>query len=590
MAPNPGVICSGRGFGAPGRCRGRPFTMADQPMTPSPLDRGRELFEREAWGEAFTCLEQAGQATALGPEELDRLAVAAYLTARDAESDAYWERAHQEFLRTGDAPRAARCAFWLGIALMDRGEMAPSNGWLARAQRVIDDGQLDCAEQGYLMIPGALQSMGEGDAAAAYAAFSQASKTGERFHDPDLITMARLGRGHALLQLGEIAEGVALLDEAMVSVTAGEVSPIVVGTAYCAMIDACSVVCDLRRAREWTSALTAWCEAHPDLVPFRGQCLVHRAEILLLQGRWPEALVEARRAGELLSQPEPRPALGDALYQQAELHRLRGELETAEAGYRDANRWGRTPYPGLARLRLAQGRLEEAAASVRRVMAETQSPVARTGILSAFVEIMVAAQDVGAARAGAEELSGIAAEMGSPLLHAAADHAHGAVLLAERDVATACAVLRRAAIAWRDLGAPYEAARSRLLVGIACRALGDHDTAGLEIDAARACFAELGAATDRERLERLERLEMRSGSGRPGSASPSRGTDTSGLTPREREVLALVATGRTNRAIAAELVLSEKTVARHLSNIFTKLDLSSRSAATAYAYEHGLVP
>lgn len=539
------------------------------------LDVGRESFRRQAWADAFTQLSSADHEAALEPDDLGLLAVAAYLLGRDADSEQAWARAFGLLESRGAVEGAARCAFWLAFELMNADEMARASGWLARAQRLLDGRATECAESGFLLLPGALQAVYAGDGQAALRGFAHAAGIGERFGDRNLMTLGRLGQGQALIALGRPAEGVTLLDEVMAGVAAGEVSPLVEGIAYCAVIGACYELFDIRRAREWTTALSHWCEAQPDLVPYRGQCLVHRSQIMQLHGSWPDALVEASRACEQLAQPPGQPALGMAFYQRGELHRLLGEFPLAEQAYREANHRGHEPQPGLALLRLAQGRLDAAQAAIRRPAGEPQDPLTRSRRLSARAEIALAADDIADARAVSDELSGIAGAIDAPALRAAADVAKGWVLLADKDPATALQVLRQAWRAWQQLQAPHEGARTRVLIGLACRDLGDEDGAQMEFDAARWAFSALGAAPDLARVELI--------------SQPSAGTATCGLTAREAEVLSLVAAGRTNRAIAGDLFLSEKTVARHISNIFTKLDVGSRAAATAYAYEHGLV-
>jgi len=340
------------------------------------------------------------------------------------------------------------------------------------------------------------------------------------------------------------------------------------------VLEGCQELFDLRRARQWTAVLTSWCATQPDLVPYRGQCLLHRAELLALHGAWPDAMEETRAAYARFLRPTGHPAAGAAAYQLAELHRLRGETTEAEEAYRLASRWGREPQPGLALLRLAQGQPATAQAAIHRALDEAGDLPGRARLLPAAAEIALAAGDPAAARAAADELAEAARRLDAPVLLATAASAGGAVLLAEGDPRAALVDLRSAWAAWRELEAPYEAARTRVGIGLACRALGDQDSAAMELDAARFAFQELGAAPD------LASLETLTGRGPAGQAG--------GLTPREVQVLRLVATGKTNRAIAAELVLSERTVDRHVSNIFTKLGVSSRAAATAWAYEHRL--
>jgi DNA-binding CsgD family transcriptional regulator len=540
------------------------------------LDRGRVSFGRQAWADAYAQLTAADGEAALAPEDLERLAIAAHLLGRDAQSAEVWARAHHAFLDRGAMPDAARCTFWLGFNALIAGESARSGGWLARGQRLLDDGRHDCVERGYLLVLEAVRRMWEGgDDATLHATFDQAARIGHRFGDAQLVAFGRLGVGEALIKAGQIAKGMALLDEIMVSVTAGEVAAIGVGILYCAVIGSCQQLFDLRRAKEWTKALGQWCASQPDLVPYRGQCLVHRAEIMQLEGAWADAMREARQACERLSQTVGRPWVGGAQYLQAELHRLRGEFARAEEVYREASHSGRDSQPGLAQLRLAQGKTEAAAAAIRRAIDEARDPAVRSMLLPAYVEIMLAASDLRAARAGADELAGIAAQLEAPLLRALAAQATGATLLAEGDGRAALTALRGAWAGWQGIEAPYEAARVRVLIALACRALGDDDTAELELDTARWVFRQLGAAPDVARVEALSRA---------GAA-----TAPGGLTAREIEVLRLVAEGKTNREIAKALVLSDHTIRRHLQNIFNKIGVSSRAAATAFAFQRDLV-
>ena len=362
----------------------------------------------------------------------------------------------------------------------------------------------------------------------------------------------------------------------MVAAAAGELSPIVTGIVYCNTIAFCQTAYELRHAREWTAALTRWCERQPEMVAHNGLCLVHRAEIMRLQGAWGEALQEARRAAERFTEGVLNQlACGKALYQQGEVHRLRGEFEVAEDMYREASRCGCEPLPGLALLRLAQGDHRAAAASIRRVVGETTQPLQRVRLLPAYVEIMLAVGEIDRAAAACGELDEIAAGQGSDALRAMSAHSRGAHALAEADPNGALVSLRQALTSWQQLEAPYECARVRVMIASACTALGDEDTAALEREAARDIFERIGAGPDLAQLDSVD-----------SGAAP---IDSHGLTPRELEVLRLVAAGKSNREIAAELVISEHTVARHLQNIFAKIGVSSRTAASRFAFQLHLV-
>jgi DNA-binding CsgD family transcriptional regulator len=538
------------------------------------LAQARASFAHRTWGDAYAQFATADAATPLSLDDLEKLGLAAYLTGHDAESTLAWTRAHREAIRRDAPQRGARNAFLIGSGLMFRGEIAPGLGWFARGGRVVE-GYDECSEQAWPRTWNAFVQMWAGDAEGAQPIFAESAMVGQRFHDTDLLTMSRLGQGTCLIMQGQGPAGIAVLDEVMVGVTSGEVSPMYAGIAYCTVIADCSDLFDLRRAREWTAALTRWCDSQPDLVPYRGNCLVHRSELMRLEGAWADAMEVARQACDRLSSPIEWDTLGSAYYQLGELHRLRGEFAEAEENYRKASESGHQPEPGMALLRLAQGRTDVAVAVLRRALDETQQPQARARLLPAYVEIMIASGEVASARVGADELSQIAEFLDAAYLHAVAAWALGAVLLAEGDARSALPKLRVAGSVWRGLDARYEAACVRVLIGLACRALGDPETSAMELNGARSLFEQLGARADIERLDVLLK--------RPYGQAPG------GLTTREVEVLRLVASGKTNRAIARDLGLSEKTVARHVHNSLTKIGAPSRAAATAYTYEHGLI-
>ena len=538
------------------------------------LARGRAAHARRAWDDAHAALSSADQAAPLAPADLDRLAWSAILTGRGDEFLAVLERLYNAHLEAGDDEAAARAAFWIGFRLFAVREPGRASGWIARSQRLVERLGRDSVLRGYLFLPVAQRALAAGDCAAASEAAARAAEAGERFGDRDLTAFARNAQGCALLRQGRIREGMALIDEAMVSVTSGELTPLITGLTYCIAISHCQQVYALDRAREWTLALAGWCDQQPQLTSFTGTCQVHRAEIKQLAGEWPEAIEEARRVAEHPPRTAEPDASGHAFYQQGEIHRLRGEREQAEEAYRRASQAGRDPQPGLALLRLEQGRRAEGASGIRRALEATREPLQRARLLPTAVEVLLAMGEVDEARAACQEREAIAGRFDTEVLAAMAAQARGAVLLAEGDAGGALGPLRHAFAGWQRAAIPYLMARVRVLIGRACRALGDRDGSRLELDAARAIFERLGAAPELAAMD--------------PAASAGDGRSL-GLTPRELEVLRLVAAGKTNKAIAKQLFLSGKTIDRHVSNIFMKVKVSSRAAATAFAYKHNLV-
>lgn len=539
------------------------------------LDRGRSAFAEHRWLTAFEAMEAAdGDGDGeLEAADLERFSTAALLLGRDPVGIDIATRAHERFLDSDDPAGAARCAAWIGIFLTSKGDLARGGGWLARATRVAAGGRGAESAEGLARIPVGLGELFSGDPATAARTFSEAFAIGERFNDRDVMALAHLGLGQAEIRLGRTDVGLALLDDVMIAVTAGEISPVASGIVYCEVIGSCHLAFDVRRAQEWTVALDHWCGQRPEMVMFTGKCQAHRAELYCLHGAWTDALESARVAVELAERGDWN-ATFSGWYMQGEVHRLRGEVEPAETAYLRAAETGWPPQPGLALLRLAQGNVRSARSLIGPV-AEQVDPATRQQLLPAIVEIELAAGDITAARQAADELAVATPSDAKPVRRAVAARSTGAVQLAEGDARGALGALRTAWMSWQEVDAPFEAARCRVLTALAWRSLGDEASASMELDAARAEFLELGATPDVLRVDALTR------SGRPGRFGA--------LTPRELEVVRLVAEGKTNRAIADLLYLSEKTVDRHLSNVFAKLGVSSRAAATAYAYEHSLI-
>lgn len=500
------------------------------------------------------------------------LATSAYLVGNVDEAIRALQAGYQDKIRNGDSLGAVRFAFWLGLVLNLRGEPAVAGGWIARAQRLLENETQDVVERGYLLTHEFFQHLDRGDLARASETAARVVQTGRRFTEHDLIAMGLVMQGRIMIYSGRVPEGLALLDEAMVGVSAAEISPIVAGMVYCSMIEACQELSDFSRAAAWTSALTKWCDAQPGLVPYTGQCSLHRGQIMRLRGAYDEALAEfalAQRRYEKEGTPAPA---GLALAEQGDVLRIRGKFDEAEAAYRKAAELGHEPQPGLALSWLARGRTTAATAAINRLLADAGGPVQRSWLLPAAVEILVSAGEVDQARHYSDEFSGIASAFGNAALQAMATYAASQVDLLSGEPEAALHKARESRRLWNALGSPYEAARARVLVARAMRELGDEDSATAELAIARNAFAALDVAPGVQGIDKLQ-----------GRVRPA------GLTERELEVLRLVAEGRSNPDIARVLVLSHKTVERHLSNIFTKLDVPSRTAAAAYAHEHGLM-
>lgn len=535
------------------------------------LRRARDTFERRDWVAAYRALSDLDD-TELDAHDFTALGITAYLLGRRNDCVQALQRAYQAGLEAGDARAAVRAAYLLVVTLWQAGELAVGNGWLERASRVLHD-LGDVAEEGYLCDLQMLRHIMGGELAMALPLAPRITDCGRRFAEPDLIALGLHAEGRLALYTGEVAAGLNRMDEALAGVMAGEVTAVTAGRVYCSTIEACQEVSDFGRAGAWTHALTTWCETQPGLVAYTGQCATHRGQLLRLHGAYREAVEELDRAVERYRSTGGDLALGQAQYERGETLRLRGEYHLAEAAYASAADHGHPVQPGRALLSLAQGRVGAATAAILRLLDERRDPVRRSQVLPASVEILVAAGDLEQAVAAGEELRQIASAFGCTALQAAGRYAAALVELAGGALDAAIPTARQAMEAWGQLSAPYEIARSRVLVGRALRLVGDEESAIADLTAAREAFAQLGAGpAERDAASLLGSAEI------PG-----------GLSPRELEVLRLVAAGRSNAAIAAEMTLSGKTVARHMSNIFAKLDVDSRTAAAAYAFEHHLV-
>lgn len=535
-------------------------------------DAAGDAFERGDWVAAFEAWSRVDPDT-LSPVELDRFATAAELLGHHDQTVVTLQRAFVQNLAADDVAAAVRCAFRLSMTTVTHAEPALAAGWTRRAEELAEDLDPDALEHGWVAFLRMFRALGTGSYEEAGAQADEVAAAGRRHRDPDLAAMGICSQGRFALYSGRVPEGLALLDDAMVRVVSGETSPIVAGHVYCTAIEGAQEISDYGRVAEWASALDRWCDAQPGLLTFTGQCALHRGQLMRLRGAWDAALQELDLACERYRVIGAEDAIGLAQSEMGDLLRLRGDLDAADAAYQRAADHGFDPQPGLALLWLARGRAEAARAAVDQLLAQPGGPVQRCRLMPAAIEVALADGDPPAARVLASELAALAAAARCLFLEAAAAQASGAVELADGDAAGALPYLRKADQMWARAGAPYERARTKLLTARALRTLGDHEVAGTELEAARTTFRMVGAAPEADLASAL-------------LAPPA---PPAGLTAREVEVLRLVATGRSNPQVAADLVLSEKTVARHLSNIFCKLDVTSRTAATAFAYEHGLV-
>ena len=542
--------------------------------TPDTLQQALAGYEKAQWLEASRLFQEVGTEQ-LPPQDLVRLSICGAMAGDRNLFDSAMEGAFNRYRDNSDVRATARCAFWLGMEAMRRGEHGRGGGWLGRSAQALEDAQEDYPERGLLLIPAGLQALGQGEPQKAYELFSRAQEIGIRHNDPDLRALGTLGRCQSEVETGWVEQAIPALDGLMLDITSPGVSPIVVGIVYCAAVELCRELFEIGRAQEWTHALNSWCNSQEGLVMFRGQCLVYRSELMQFEGAWDSATEQAALARERLSAPVGDPAVGAAYYQIGELQRLRGNYAEAEASYRDASEHGHNPEPGMALLSSAQARHDDAVSAIQRALNEPHSQAKRIRLLLAAVEVSINAADFEMAETSLAELNEHHVKSGPPLMLALVHRATAALHIARDQPAEALAEARAAEKLLAQYTSPYDSAQVKTLLGRACELMGDHRTAEIELSAARKIFEELGATPE---LAMLGAGEL----GKPGEPAQH------DLTEREAEVTKLVASGMTNMMIADELVISEKTVARHLSNIFTKLDISSRAALTAYAYEHGL--
>jgi len=527
----------------------------------------RAAFAAHSWTAARDAFLEARQETALDADDSSALGDACWWLGLMDESRAAYEQAYAQYLEDSNNRRAAYRAFHVAYAYFLKGNEAVGSGWMGRAERLLAD-ELDCPEQGYLLYFAVETSLDGGEETMGKA--RQVQDIGRRHGDPNLVAAGIVAEGRVLIKLGRGQAGLTLLDEGMLEASSRDLSPNWAGNIYCHLMAACHELGDVLRAVAWTRWTSDWCDRMAPAVLFKGICRVHRAQVMQIRGEWTQAQDEAERVCADVAHIHVG-TVAEGHYQIGEIKRLRGNLAEAENAYQEGHRLGRDPQPGLALLRLAEGRTEPAAALIGSALAGVREPLSRARLLAAQVEITIAGGDLATASAAADELDEIASTYGSSGLQAAATRSRGSVLLDAGRAEDALSTLRAACSGWNELEAPYDCAKVRLLLARAYRQLGDFESSERELDAARSAFDALGAALDVEAVA-AQRQE----------ALPS------GLTEREAQVLALVAAGSTNREIADALFLSQKTVARHISNIFTKIGVTTRTGAARFAFERGV--
>lgn len=547
-------------------------------MSRKPLEAiqaAREAYKRSDWADATRLFLSADAESSLAVDDLEALVWAAGISAQDRVMIAGLERLYAYHSANENHEQCARAAFWCGLRNMLIGEVGLGSGWLQRAARHAEQTPRDCVQRGYLFLPQVFMHRGKGEYEAAIEFADKAITIGENGEEPDLIAMAGSLKGGILFRLGRIVEGYVPIDEAMLLANSQRLSPVVCGIVYCEIVASCCRVLEMVRAREWTAILTDWCRRNPQAKAFNGVCRVHRAEVLQLEGNWSEAFAEAENAEDGLKGTTEHTAMANAAYRRGEILRLRGEFDRSEAEYCRAAEIGVDPQPGLALLRLAQGRREEAKAGIRRALETAPDMPRKAALLPAAIEISITCGDLDAADRLCQEMSSIAEHFGTEILVRVADQGRGMLALERGRFSEAVTALNRARRYWSEFGAPYLVARLRVDIARGCAELGDMESVRTELDAAEKIFSDLGAVPD---LARIDALRKRSTSTAYGN-----------LTGRERQVLALIADGGTNREIAKELRLSPKTVNRHVENILAKLGASSRAAAVAKALNSGSI-